>query len=114
MKNLLLNAFCILTGFVILLTVAFADTKIHSIHVDFDNNAADVQMSQGQYVNGIWQDDGQTEVVNIKEPAYDQTINTLTQMNALNLDAVVQILTNPSSVNTGTATATSTDTSTGV
>ena len=70
-------------------------TKIDSINVNFDGKFAQIQTTQGYYDNsGNFQSEGQTAIVSVNEPAFDQMINTLTQDNALNLNAVQQVILN--------------------
>lgn len=96
MKNTLLT-FILITIVVLFSYKAFALTRVSSINVDFDNHKAVIH-TFGYYVqqNGDNMDTGESSDISVNNPAFDQTINELQQLNALDLDVVINVLTNGS------------------
>lgn len=74
---------------------AYALTRVHSIHVDFDNHTA--QIKTFDYVinaDGNSVDTGASADISINNPAFDEIITTLAQQNALDLDVLLNVITN--------------------
>ena len=75
--------------------VAHAAVNIDKIVVDFDRNVATVQSTQGYYDNNnVFQSLNASTTTIIRDPSFSQTINELEQANALDLNAVISVLTN--------------------
>lgn len=93
--TLLVFSIVISVGCVIKSWAQIPTNNIDSINVNFDTNSATVTMTSG-YIsnNGIFVSYGIKSVENIKEPAYDQMMNELTEENALNLNALQQVILN--------------------
>lgn len=72
---------------------SYADVRIHKITVDFVENRANVSEDVGNYdQTNTWVPAGESQSIVINEPAFDQVISTLTEANALDLNAVVSVL----------------------
>ena len=97
MKNALLVSF-ILIGSVLGFSIAHSSTvttNIDRINVDFNRKVATISLSQKSCEdNGDCIPFGSTTQTVITNQAFDATVSTLEQMNALNLNAVMNVLKN--------------------